>query len=161
MLRSDTRIIQPCRNGVDRCDLPILILTEIRLHAMEDPQPSCRYGRRRFSCVDPAACRFASDELHIFIVYKVIKSSNSVGSASNTCQHRIRQPSFLFQHLCLDFPGNHRLKITHDSRERMRSHDGTQHIMSILDPACPLSHGLGNRILQRSRPGSDRMDLCT
>ena len=42
MLRSDSRIIQSCGNGIHRCDLSIFILTEIRISCHGKPRLSPR-----------------------------------------------------------------------------------------------------------------------
>src|SRR5699024_1611031 len=55
VLRSHARIVQPGRDRIHRRDLPVLILTEVRLHPMEDSQFSCGNGRRSLRRIDPSS----------------------------------------------------------------------------------------------------------
>ena len=109
---------------------------------MENAKPSCRDGRRCLCRIDAASGCLTADQAHALILNEVIKGADRIGSATDTCQHRIRQSSLLFQHLLSDLFGNDRLKITHDRRERMRSHDRAEYIMRIRDSVRPLTHRL-------------------
>ena len=70
---------------------------------MENSQLSGSNGCRCLSCIDASSGCLTPDQAHSFIFYKMIKSSDGIGTAAHTGQNRIRQTAFLFQHLFLDF----------------------------------------------------------
>ena len=95
VLRSDSRIVKSGRDRVHRRNLPFLILTEIRLHAMEDSQLTGIDGCRRLIGINASARCLAADQLHIFVFDKMIEGSDRIGAAAHTGNDRVRQPSFL------------------------------------------------------------------
>ena len=96
MFRTNPRIIKSCRNRIYRCNLTIFILTKIRLHSMEDTYASCINSSRCLLCIYSPTCRFATDKLNRFILYKLIKHSHGVASATYTSHNYIRKSSFFF-----------------------------------------------------------------
>ena len=132
VLRADAGIIQPCGNGVDRCDLAVFILAEIGLHAVENAQPAGVDGGSCFKGIDAAACRLAADQAHILILDEMVEAADGIGTAAHAGDDGIGQPAFLFQHLLLDLLGDDRLEITDDGGERVRPHDGTEAVMGIV-----------------------------
>ena len=123
---------------------------------MENSRPAGVDGSCRLQSADSSAGGFAADEPYFLILDKMIKRPYGVAASSYAGDHRIRQPSFLFQHLLFDFFGNHCLKITDDSWERMGAHNRPQTVMGIIHPAGPFPHCLGNRVLQCGGSGFDR-----
>ena len=93
MLRSDSRVIKTCGDGIYRGDLAVLILTEIRFHAVEDSETSCRDGRRCLCCVHAASCCLAADKLNVLILDEVVECADSVGSAADTGENCVRKTS--------------------------------------------------------------------
>lgn len=73
MFGPDARIIEPRRNGIDRSDLSVLVLTEIRLHPMEYAEAACRNGSRRIESVDPSSSRFTADKPYLIVPDEMIK----------------------------------------------------------------------------------------
>ena len=161
MFRSDSRIIQTCGNGIYRCDLTIFILTEIRFHSMEDSQFAGCNGSCCLCRIYATSCCLTSDQTDIFVIDKIVECSDRIGSATYTCKNCIRKSALFFKDLLFDFFGDHCLKIANNCRERMRSHYRTKYIMCIGNTVCPLSHCLGNSILQCCSTGSNCIDLCT
>ena len=134
MLRSDSRIIETGGNRIDLIDLTVFILTEIRFHSMKDTDAA----RGHRSCVHPClhafSRRFTADESYVFIADKGIKTSHSIAAAAHTGHYRRRQTSFFFENLLSRLPADYALKVPHDHGKRMRSHDGSQDIESIVHP---------------------------
>ena len=114
---------------------------------MEDPQFSCCNGSCSLCSMDAPACCLAADQLYFLIFNKMVKGTDCIGAAAYAGKNSIRKLSFLFQHLLLNFFGDHSLEITYNGRERMGSHYRAKYIMGICDPVRPLSHGFRNCIL--------------
>ena len=123
VFRTYPGIIQAGGNGINRSDLTVLILAKVRLHSMKNTKSSgCNRGCC-FQCINAPSCRFTADQSDILIFNKVIKTADCIGTTAYTGYHRIRQSSFFNKHLIFDFFGDHCLKITHNRRKRMRSHN--------------------------------------
>ena len=161
VLRTDSRVVQTCGNGVNWCDLTVLILTEIGFHSVENAKPACGNGSGCLCGVYAAACCLTANELHIFVFNKVIEGSDSIGAAANTCKDCIWKPAFFFQHLLLDFFGDNCLEIADNGWERVRAHNGAQYIMGICYTVSPFTHGLGYGIFQSGSSGGYRMNFCS
>ena len=159
VLRTDARIVQTGGNRVNRCNLTVFVLTEVRLHAVEDTQTAGGQGGSGLLGVDAASGSLAADELNALVLNEVVEGADGVGTAADTSNDGVRQTAFLLQNLLLDFLGNHSLKVTNDGRERMRTHDGAENIVRVLNAADPLAEGLGNGILQGCGAAVDRMHL--
>ena len=147
MLRTYTRIIKTCGDGVYRCDLSVLILAEVRFHTMEDSETTGCDGCRSLRSIHATSCCLTADETNVFVLNEIVEASDSIGAAAYAGQDNIRKSSLFFQHLFFDLLGDHCLEITYDSWERVRSHNRSQYIMGICNTVCPLTHGLGNGIL--------------
>ena len=106
MLRTDAGVVQPRRNRVHRRDLPVRVLTEVGLHAVENTDAAGVDRRGGFKGVNPPARRLAADETHLFVPDKVVKAADGVGAAAHAGDDGIRQPALFFQHLPLDLFGN-------------------------------------------------------
>ena len=72
VLRSDARVIQSRGDGVDRCNLPVFILAEVGLHAVEDAQLSGGDGGRRLRRIHAPARGLAADKLYFRVADKTV-----------------------------------------------------------------------------------------
>ena len=126
---------------------------------MENAQTARIDGGGSLKGVDAAACGLTADQAHGLVVDEIVETANGIGAAAHAGNDGIRQAAFLFQHLFLDLLGNNRLKITHDSGERMRAHHRAEAVMGVADAAGPLAHGFGHSILQRTGAAGDGNDL--
>ena len=159
MLRSNAGIIQTCRDGIYRCDLSIFILTEIRLHAVEDAETARsdrRSGQRRIHAL--AGC-LTADQLHFLIFDEIIESTHGIAAAAHAGNDCRRKLALCLQDLLLHFLADHALEVTHDHGEGMRSHHGTQAVMRVIHAICPLAHRLIHGILQSHRAAGHGMHL--
>ena len=147
MLRTYPRIIQSGRDRIYRCDLSVLILTEIRLHPMEYAFCTGCHGCCRSVRVHTETCRLAADQLNTFILDKLIKHSHGIAATADARHNHIWKPSFLLQYLCSRLPADHTLKIPDDHWERVRSHNRSKYIKSIIYTTGPLTHTFVDRIL--------------
>ena len=147
MLRSNPRIIQSCRNRINRCNLSIFILAEIGFHTMENPLASYCYSCRRLLRVNSFSCCLAADQSDAFILNKLVKHSHGIASAADTCHNHIRKLSFRLQDLCPRFLADDALEIPYNHRKRVRSHYRTQYIQGIIYPFGPFSHTFIDSIL--------------
>ena len=126
---------------------------------MEDANPPRIHGSCRFKSINASARRFAANEPHALLFYKVVETPHGIGSSTHTGDHRVGKPPLLLHKLRLDLSGNHRLEIPHNCGERVRAHHRAKAIVCIRNPGSPLPHRLGNRILQGGRPRLHRNHL--
>ena len=78
MLRSDARIIKARADGVHRRNLTVLVLAEVRFHAMEHAQAARVDGSCCFERVDAAARRLAADKPHLRMLDEVVERAHGV-----------------------------------------------------------------------------------
>ena len=93
---------------------------------MEDSQTAGCDGCCSLCSIHTAACCLTSDQTDIFVINKIIKSSDGIGAAAYAGQDNIRKSALFFQHLLFDLLGNNCLEITDNSRERVGSHNRSQ-----------------------------------
>ena len=72
VLRADARVVQPGGQGVHRGDLPVLVLAEVGLHAVENSQPAGGDGGGGLP-VSPPSGNLTADEADGGIPNKVVK----------------------------------------------------------------------------------------
>ena len=142
VLWSNAGIIQSCRNRVHRCNLSVLILTEIGFHTVEHTWRSLCHCCCMLIRIDSFSCSLAADQCNFLFRNKLIEHTHCIAAAADTRQNSCRKLSFLFQNLCLCLPSDDRLEIPHDRRKRMRSHDRAQYIVGVRYAVCPLTHRL-------------------
>ena len=99
MLRTYTRIIKTCGDGVYRCDLSVLILAEVGFHTMEDSETTGCDGCRSFRSIYATSCCLTADETNVFVLNEIVEGSDSIGAAAHTGQDNIRKPA-LFSSIC-------------------------------------------------------------
>lgn len=78
MLRPDSGVIEPSTDGVHWRDLAVLVLAEIRFHAMKHTKAARVNGCRRFEGVDTATSRLASNKLDFRMIDEMIEGTHSV-----------------------------------------------------------------------------------
>ena len=81
VLRPDAGVVQAGGDGVDRGDLPVRVLTEVGLHAVEDAQLSGGDGGGGVRRVRPAPRRLTADEADGGIRDEVVEGADGVGAA--------------------------------------------------------------------------------
>ena len=74
---------------------------------------------------------FAADKLHAFIRNKIVKHTDRIAAATDAGNYSFWQFPFFFKDLRSCFLTDHALEISDDHRERVWSHNGTEHIMRI------------------------------
>ena len=159
VLRPDAGVVQAGGDGVDRGDLPVRVLTEVGLHAVEDAQLSGGDGGGGVRRVRPAPRRLTADEADGGIRDEVVEGADGVGAAAHTGQHRVGELPLLLQQLRPDLPGDDRLEVPHHGGEGVGPHDGAQTVVGVVDPPGPLSEGGGAGVLQGAGPLGDRDHL--
>lgn len=107
---SNTRVIQTGGDGINRCDLTILILAEIRLHTVENTKFSGCDRCCSLSSIDTASSCLTTNQANSLVLNKVVESSDCIGTTANTGKYSIRKFSFFFQNLFFDLLGNNCLK---------------------------------------------------
>ncbi len=138
-------------------DLTIFILQDIRSRSMyhaNSPPRRVAESRRMFARSDPTSTRFDSNEFNMLIIHKSTKDSNRIRPATHTRNDRIRQTPHFHHYLFTCFRPDHRLKLTHHRRVRVRSQRRTEQIMRIAHIRHPIADRFIDRILQRLRARS-------
>ena len=102
VLRTNARVVEPCRNRINGCDLAVLILTEVGLHSVENARFSCGDGGRRLLGVNASACRLASDKSDALIFNEVPEAADGVRPAANAGDNHVRKPALLLHKLPSD-----------------------------------------------------------
>ena len=159
MLGPDARVVKAGGNGVHRCDLPVLILTEVAFHAMEDAEPPCGDRCGGFGRIGPATCGFAPDKLHRRVFDEVIERADGVAPAADAGEHGVGQAAFLLLQLVFDLAADDRLEIAHHGGEGMRAHDRPQTVMRVVDAAGPFAEGFVDGVFERAGAGIDGSHL--
>src|SRR5210317_1717652 len=89
-----------------------------------------------------------SMQLNSLIIHEWVKCSNSIGTPSNTCNNNIGELSSLLEHLCLHLSTHHRLEVSNDGGEGVRSHSRSNEVVCVTDIGYPISHGFIDGILK-------------
>ena len=105
--------------------------------------------RAVFTGFNPVTRRFDADQTDVGFIDKVSKHTDSVGSAADAGDDRIRKTSFFFKKLRFGLFANHALEFTYDGRERVRARRGTEHIVRGLIAARPVAQRFVTGIFQR------------
>ena len=124
MLRPDAGIVEPGRDRVRLHDLPVLVLQEVGAGAVQHPGLAAGDRGGVPAGLDPVSARLEADEAHRGVGYERREDADGIGAAADTSHQIIGQVPGLFQNLRPRFAPDHRLKILHHHRIRMRSHHG-------------------------------------
>ncbi len=114
-----------------------------------------------FWIVNAKTCRLTADQLNAFVTYKFIECSHCVTSAAYTRHYGVGEPALLFKKLLLYLFADNALKITDYRRERMRSHNRTDNIMSIAHTVCPFAHSLVDSVFKGHCACFNSVNLCS
>jgi len=67
------------------------------------------------------ASRLDADTLDTLILQEVVEDTQSIGAATDTGDHFVRQPPLRFEYLCPGFPADDRLNIAYHHRIGVRA----------------------------------------
>ena len=123
---------------------------------MQHTGPAARKTRRVVAKPGPAASRFHSDHLDIFVFDEIVEEADGVASATDAGHEHIREPRFFFQDLCARFAADDRLKIANHQRIRMRPKHRAQHVIRRADIRHPIAHRFVDGVFQRLTSGRNR-----
>ena len=87
-------------------------------------------------------CRLHANQANSGFVDKIGEHADSVRSAADAGNNRIRQATFFLEDLRFGLFANHALEFTHDGRERVRARGGAEHIVGFFVAAGPVAQGL-------------------
>ena len=73
MCRADTRVIQTCRYGINRGDLPEVVLAEVGFHAVEDAESSGSNRCRGVAAVHAPPGSFAADQANGRFIQEMVE----------------------------------------------------------------------------------------
>jgi len=78
MLRTNTRVVQPRCDRVNRQRITFTVLQVITFKAMDRPLTAKRQGGRMFICIQAFSGGLNTDELNIFITEKSSKQADCI-----------------------------------------------------------------------------------
>jgi len=159
MLRSHPGIVEPRRDGVHGRYLPVLVLAEIGLHAVEYAEATGVDGRRGLERVYALAGGLAAHQLHLLVLDEIVERPDGVAASADAGDEHVRDPALLLDGLLPDLLAYHGLEVPDDRRERVRAHDGSQAVVGVVYARGPLAHALRHRVLEGAGPGLDTADL--
>src|ERR1700746_3569119 len=119
MFRTDRGIVQACGNRMCGGDLPMAILQNVGIRALQDARQATPETCSMLSQLLAAPAGFYADQLYSFVAEKFVKDSHGVGGAAHTGKNSGRQLAFRFQDLRPRLSPNDRMKITHHGGVRM------------------------------------------
>jgi hypothetical protein len=102
---------------------------------------------------------FDTDQSYTFVLDKVVESTDSVASTTDTSDDGIGQLANLFKQLLLDLSTDHPLVVTDDGGEGVRTDGGTDTVVRVGEVGNPVSHRLVDGVLQCFGTGCDGNDL--
>lgn len=159
VLRTYPGVIQTGRYGIHGRDLPVGVLAEQGFHAVEDARGAFGHGGGMLPRVHPLPGGLASDHLHVPVVDERVEQPDGVAPATDARQKVIGDPALLGDHLLPDLASDDALEFADHLRERLRTHDGADDVVGVVDPAGPLAERLVHGVLEDARSFFDGMDL--
>ena len=159
MLRADSRVVKTGGNGIDFGDIAVIILTEERLHAMEDTDAAPIHSRCMVGGIDALAACFTADELHILVLHEGIEGAGCIAAAADTGIDLGRKAAGTLQDLRSRFTTDAALEIADHFRKRSRPRGRADDVVRIITAAAPFLHRCIHGILQYAGASLDDMYL--
>ena len=125
---------------------------------MEHSGPPAHQGRRVSFRGETLAGRLHPDQLDVAVGEKAREDTHGVRAAADAGDHRPRQPPAALQHLPSALAPDHGLKVPHDARERVGSHDRADDVVRGRHVGHPVAQRFVGRILERARARGHRHD---
>src|SRR5262249_909770 len=117
---SNRRIVEPRGNRMSRRDLTVVVLQDVGPRALQHAGASTVEPRGVLSEARADASGFDSYHLHLFIAEKLVEQTDRIAAASDAGYQQIGQASLLVEYLLPSLAPDHRLKVPHHRRVRMR-----------------------------------------
>src|SRR6266849_2739996 len=99
-----------------------------------------------------AAARLSAEQLDSFFVEERRERSHRVAPTADAGDEQVRQSAVAFEALLANLTADDALKVSHNRRIRMRTHDASEKIVGVLDVRHPVPQGFVNGVLQRLGP---------
>src|ERR1051325_5009949 len=119
-------------------DLPALILENITLAAVKNPDFAAEDRSRMFAGAKPPPRGLHPEHFHTFIADERVKQTHRIAAAADTCDQIIGELSFPFEDLPARFPSDHGLKVAHEHRIRVRSGNRADQIIGAPNVSNPV-----------------------
>src|SRR4030088_1532315 len=100
-----------------------------------------------------AASSFHADQTNLALRNERVENPEAIPPPADTRQNAIRQPALGRADLANSFFADNLMKVAHHQRIWMRSQRRPEQVMRRRDIGHPVSHGLADRVLQRSATG--------
>ena len=159
VFRADAGIVQTGGDGMSVDDLPVIILQEIGLVAVEDARLAAFQRGGVLTGFDAVAGRLDADQAHFLILDEGMEEAHRIGPTTDTGDAGIGQAAQAFLHLGAGFAADDGLEIADHGRIGVRAGDRADDVEGVLHIRHPVAQGLIHGVLQRTRAGGDRDDF--
>nr|DAH99946.1 MAG TPA: hypothetical protein [Caudoviricetes sp.] len=160
MLRTDTRVVQTCRDAVRLDDLTVLILKEIAVCAVQDAgRARAAEGLGVVAVRITASAALDAELLDIRIVTEIVERADGVAAAADARDEVVGLAAKRILRLCADLLADDLLEVAYHLGIRMRTDRRTDDIVGVRDVRRPVADRLTRRIFERTRAarhGDDR-----
>ena len=108
--------------------------------------------------LDAVARRLDADQRDLGVADERHEDPDRVRAAADARDHARREPAEHVQRLGARLVADHALEVAHERRERRRADRRADHVVGVADVGDPVADRGGDRLLERPRPGLDRLD---
>src|SRR6266851_9999254 len=129
---ADGGIVEPGGNGMRCGDLPIFVLQNVSVGALQDARSGASKSLMRgeassvFAEFSAAATGLDADHFHIGVAEEIIKEADGIRTAADAGEKMRGQALFGGEDLLAGFAADHGLKIAHHRGIRMRAENGAE-----------------------------------
>jgi len=153
VLGSDEGIVQPRRDGVSEGDLPVVVLQQVAVGALQHARRAAAEARGVVAQPPAAPPSFGADELHSGLRHEGVEDAYGVAAAAHAGQHRVGQAPLGLQDLAAGLFTDHRLELAHHGGVGMRPQRAAQQVVGVVDIGHPVAHGLADSVLEGAAAG--------
>ena len=147
--RADARVVEAGGDTVGLGDLPVLVLDDERVGAVEHTGLTQRYGGRREAAVYALAAGLGQDDLDILVVEVVVDGAGGVAASAHTGYQVVGLlTAFVGLQLYPDLGRDDRLQARHHVGVGVRSYGRADDVVGILGVAAPVAYGLVGGVLE-------------
>ncbi len=159
MLGADAGIVEPGGDGVRLLHLPLLVLQDLRVAAVQHPRPAALQRRPVSRRLQPLPRGLDAHQLHPRIGDEIGEDADGVRTTADARDDHIRQMARRRKELRARLTPDHALELAHDEREGMWPRDGAEQIVRRGVRRGPVAKRLVDRGLERRAPLRHRHHL--
>ncbi len=159
MLGAGAGIVEPGGDRVGLEDLPVLVLHDRRVGAVQDAAAAAERERGAVAAgLDPVARGLHADQLDLLVAHERDEDADRVRAAADAGDHARGQPAEPLEDLGARLVADHALEVAHQRRERRGPDGGADHVVRVADVGDPVADRGRDRLLERAGAGVDGLD---